>query len=402
VRIVCILGQHNYGDPSLGVSPEYRSFIPALQKLGHEIIHIESWDRSRFESFFELNRWIIQTVLEKDPDLIFAVPFQHELWLETFDIISKTSRAKSICWSTDDSWKYRECSRYLGKHFDLMLTTYASKIDHYRRDGIENILLTQWGIAEDELQTPIPANDCHYGVTFVGAAHGSRSKMVEYFKASGIPIECFGNGWPRGSVSSTELRQIIRESIVSLNFSNSTGENQIKARTFEVPGLGGCLLTQSASDLTQFLEVGRECEEFRNLPEAVRKCRELLANASYRDQMAALGYARVKANHTYERRFSEIISRADQLPSKHLQNVDTDRVLREFDRSYQNLPLNTIERAARKSLTTLCTLAWGQRRGQRAARKIVYECCWRLQEESTYSSQSIVGRWFYREPPKSN
>ena len=43
-----------------------------------------------------------------------------------------------------------------------------------------------------------------------------------------------------------KIPEIMRQSVISLNFSNSRQGRQIKARTFEVPGAGGFLMTETA------------------------------------------------------------------------------------------------------------------------------------------------------------
>jgi len=55
MRVLCVLGEFNYGNPMRGRSYEYCNFIPALKNLGHEVEILESWNREKYESFIGLN-----------------------------------------------------------------------------------------------------------------------------------------------------------------------------------------------------------------------------------------------------------------------------------------------------------------------------------------------------------
>ena len=38
MRVLCVFGEHNYGDPNRGEGYEYANFVPALRRLGHEVL----------------------------------------------------------------------------------------------------------------------------------------------------------------------------------------------------------------------------------------------------------------------------------------------------------------------------------------------------------------------------
>ena len=60
MKILCLFGRHNYGDPARGEGYEYSNFFPALRALGHEIELFDSFSRSEFDSFAEMNRGLLQ------------------------------------------------------------------------------------------------------------------------------------------------------------------------------------------------------------------------------------------------------------------------------------------------------------------------------------------------------
>jgi spore maturation protein CgeB len=49
----------------------------------------------------------------------------------------------------------------------------------------------------------------------------------------------------------------------------------------------------------------------------------------------------------------------------------------------------------KRALTATCSLVWGQTRGARAARRLVFELSWRLAGSCTYSAAGWPGRLFY-------
>jgi spore maturation protein CgeB len=240
-------------------------------------------------------------------------------------------------------------------------------------------------------------------VTFVGSAYGNRRKWIERLCARGIQVECFGHGWPAGPVSVADLLRIYRESVLSLNFGDSGVQfrgllpyhsRQIKARVFEVPGAGGCLLTEPAQHLDEYFRLGEEIIVFNGLDELAERIKYLLANPDNRDAIARRGFERVSKEHTYDRRFDELLGKLGE---------------RIFKRPIRAIDWTTFEQVAKQHrvgprltlLRTFCaagaTLFWGKQRGPRAARRLMFELSWRLRGSWTYSAAGWPGRMFYRE-----
>ena len=139
--------------------------------------------------------------------------------------------------------------------------------------GINNIVVSQWAAATSRLAEPLPSQACAYDVSFVGAAYGNRRAQVKEMARRGIDVTCFGHGWERGPVASHDVDRIYRSSRVSLNFADSglqlsgiglARSRQVKARTFEVPGAGGFLLTEESDSLAEYFRVGAEMITYRD------------------------------------------------------------------------------------------------------------------------------------------
>ncbi|MGH8559849.1 MAG: CgeB family protein [Methylococcales bacterium] len=399
MKILCIFGEHNYGDPTRGHGYEYSNFLPALRNLGHEVDLFDSFGRSRYADFSALNRALLEKVDEFCPDLVFCVLMGYEVWLETLVLI-RESGARLIDWGTDDSWKYEQFSRYVAPAFDVWITTSYRAWRKAQRDGLNNFILSQWAARADSLAEPLAAIECRYPVSFVGSAYGNRSRWIAALAARGIEIACFGYGWPAGAVAAEDIPRIVRESVVSLNFGDSGlhfrgllpyRSRQIKARVFEVPGAGGCLLTESAEYLDEYYKYGNEIEIFQDADDLASKIHHLLEYPEYRDAMAQAGYRRTQAGHTYERRFDEVLKHLPR--SQKAVSVD----FAAFETIAARHRMDAASRLMRMILMLPFQSIWGKQRGARAARRFLFELSWRLVGKQTYTAAGWPGRWFYRE-----
>jgi spore maturation protein CgeB len=402
LKALCVLGQHNYGQASRGLGYEHVNFLPALRQLGYEPVLFESLDRSRYRDFAQLNRALLDAVEREAPDLIFSVLLNYEIWSETLDLVGARSAAPLLNWGTDDSWKYEQFSRYLAPHVDLWATTSTGAAEKAHRDGHQNFVLTQWAASAQRLTVPLPAADCRYDVTFVGSAYGNRVHWIEQLRRRGVPVECFGQGWPAGPVSAEDVARIYRESRITLNFGDSGmhlrgvvpyRSRQIKARVFEVPGAGGLLLTEHADGLEAFYRPGEEVLVFQGADELADMVRRLLARPAERDAIAVAAHERTRREHTYEQRFSALIPAAHARRRMRGAPSSGD----EFAALARTHRAGAAARLLRGCLVPPARWLFGPVRGPRAVRRLVYEASWRLAGARTYSARGLPGRLFYAE-----
>ena len=233
--------------------------------------------------------------------------------------------------------------------------------------------------------------------------YGNRKKWVDELIKRGVNIKCFGYGWPSGPVKAEEIPQIIRSSVISLNFGDSglmlkggklKHNRQIKARVFEVPGAGGLLLTEPADNLEYFYRPDREIVLFNNIDELYEKINYLLSHPDERDAVAIAGFTRTRREHTYEERFRILIAKALEYRGKRpLSASSLD--LNQFNQLASAHKINIFHKILRGFLLLPCVFIWGKKRGPRAARRILFELSWRLFGRGTYSVTGLPGRLFY-------
>lgn len=408
VKILSVFGQHNYGEPARGASYEYSNFIPALRNLGHEVIHFESWNRSKHRSFADLNQAFLETVERVKPDVIFCVSMHYELWLEVLEAVRVRCPATLVHWGTDDSWKYEQSSRWVAPAFHLHATTVPEAVEKARHDGLTNFFLSQWAASSVSLAEPQPAAKCRYPVTFIGSAYGNRRRWIAELKKRGIEVECFGYGWPNGPVKAEEIPHILRHSVLSLNFGDSGlhlgryglyRSRQIKARVFEVPGAGGCLVTESAPYLANYYVSEREIVTFKGLDDLVQRTSYLLSHPEERDAIARAGHERTVREHTYELRFGRLLEVAIQ---KQVASTSHNDRRCDFDEQWfiglrRKHEIGGFLRVIRWCVVWAFSVLLGLRRGPRAARRLIYELSWRLSGRRTFTSTGLPGRMFYQE-----
>ena len=407
MKALCVVGQHNYGDPARGLGYEYVNFLPALTQLGYAVTHFESFDRTPYRDFADMNRRLLETIERIEPDLVFCVLMGYEIWTETLDRIRRLSRALVLNWGTDDSWKYEQYSRFIAPHVDCYATTYPEALEKARNDGLNNVALTQWAASDAALAPPLPGSRCRYRVSFIGSAYGNRRAHIDDLRRRGIEVDCFGYGWPNGPVPSADVPRIMRESAVCLNFGDSATHvrglrpyrsRQIKARVFEVPGAGGFLLTESAAHLSDYYRSGEEIETFDSRDELAQKLRYYLDRPDARDRIARAGHERTRREHTYNRRFAALLEEATRVrATSSLAPAPALLADESFESICARHRVTPLLRLVRALISAPSRLLFGARRGPRAARRLLFELSWRLGGARTYSAAGWPGRAFYRE-----
>lgn len=406
MKILCVFGRYAYGDPHRGDGYEYANFIPALSALGHDVELFDSFDRRGYVDFADLNQRLLDRIIAFEPDVIFCVLMNYEVWSETLDIVRAKSPATIVNWGTDDSWKFKQVSRFLIPHLDFHVTTDKSAAALAARAGFANVVRSQWAASSTQLREPLPASECAHDVTFIGNLYGERRAWIEGLRARGVSVTTFGHGSDGGVIAASEIPEVQRKSRISLNFSDSglqldgirlKRSRQIKARVFEAPGAGSLLLTQAADGLSDYFRIGDEIDTFSQLDDLAGKIGFYLANSDTRDRLARAGHRRVVTEHTYDQRFRDLLDHVQTrvAPARTRQSWQIDRAEMQ---SLVDLHRRTgTIRPLRVAVGALTSLLLGQEKGARGARRIVFEASWRLAGERTFGAAGLPGRLFFRE-----
>lgn len=335
MRILFVALRHDYGIASRGLGFEYYNFYEPLVKLGHDVTYFDLGESSRGRRAGSADSAFTAAVAGNRPDLVFTFLFGEELSPKAIGQV--TARGiQTLNWFADDHWRFEEFTRRYAPSFAWVATTARSALPKYAALGIKNVIKTQWGAAH-HLYRPT-YRPLRYDVTFVGQVYGERRGVVDQLVASGLPVQTWGTGWgvrrwhraaarvpvvrhvggrrllARAQASTRcdqmQMIEIFGTSRINVNLTDSSqaSEAQIKGRTFEVPACGGFLLTGWAQDIERYYEPDREMVAFHDAADLQDKAHHYLNHDRDRARIARAGYARTLADHTYERRFSEIFA----------------------------------------------------------------------------------------------
>jgi spore maturation protein CgeB len=329
VRILYVAMAHDYGDPGRGPSFEETNFRSALDGMGHGVEAFDFLERAKAVGKAEMRRELLETAARVRPDVAFFCLFTDELDRATIEGVRREGGSPTVNWFADDHWRFDSYSRHMAPAFDLAVTTDPDALPKYEAAGLgDRVLLSQW--ACNRYAYTRVGDGIEHEVTFIGQPHGNREEIIERLAAAGYPVECWGFGWPAGKLDHDEMVRVFSTSRVNLNLSNSsTPPNalrdrmkrvlgrapkgprpaQIKGRNFEVPGCGGFLLTERVPHLDRYFELGREVAVYDGVDDLVEQVGHWLSHEDERAAVAAAGYRRVLAEHTYDHRFEEIFRR---------------------------------------------------------------------------------------------
>jgi spore maturation protein CgeB len=404
MKILCVFGEHAYGDPARGFSYEFSNFLPALRRMGNEVELFESFDRGIYQNSYDLNKSLIDRVAKLKPDLIFFVIVNYEIWRETLLLVRKSTPCITVCWSTDDSWKFKPVSQHIADCFDFYVTTYGDAMRHAKSIGLTNFRKSQWAADSSSLLEPVCHRDCDFEVTFVGAAYGNRKRRVIELKERGVEVQCFGYGWPSGPISNDFMREVFRKSFINLSFDDSPKvigglswryDRQIKARNFEVLGHGGFLLTDALPELDEYLEPGKDFVRFEGIDELAEKIEFYRKYPESRDDVALSGHSCVRMAHTYENRFEPLLKEVCLLREQRI-HLDTDfsmnlAAVMASDQS------TSWQRLIEMLFVCIGRIFGGRAKARKVARRIIFELSWRVCGQQTFTSNSIVSRLFFHD-----
>lgn len=337
--ILYVAMKYDYGRPEQGHSFEHYNFYDALVHMGHDILYFD------FPSLLDkhgrdgMNRRLRDVAQSERADLLFCVLFREELDQDIVREVSETSATITFNWFCDDHWRFDGFSRHWAPCFNWVSTTDQSALPKYERIGYDRVIKTQWACNHflyKQFDLPLK-----YDVTFIGKPHGDRRAIIQSLRDRGIDVQTWGDGWPRGRLSQEEMIRVFNQSRVNLNLSNASwnprhkglwrrlryaigrrfsarireklaveaakrSSDQIKGRTFEVPGCGGFLLTGVTKDLQDYYAADQEMACFSDTSDLITLVHYYLEHDDERQAIAQAGYDRTLREHTYLHRFTEI------------------------------------------------------------------------------------------------
>ncbi len=221
---------------------------------------------------------------------------------------------------TDDPWNRAQHSPWFIRavpHYDRVFSPRRVVIDDLKRAGAPDVRYLPFAYAPnihfpDPNATPLPDHD----VVFVGGGDRDRMGPVKALIDGGIRVALYGGYWDRdpktrpfarGFVDPAGLRRVIGGSKVVLGLVRRANRDGHSMRSFEVPAMQGCLLTEDTEEHHEIL--GDTVWYFRDLKELHAKAAALIQADRTREELAQGAYARiVGGGNTYTDRLRDMLA----------------------------------------------------------------------------------------------
>jgi hypothetical protein len=161
--------------------------------------------------------------------------------------------------------------------------------------------------SDPTVYTPPPGQVRDIDVLFIGNKYGVRESIIGEITRSGIQVECYGTGWPRGSVDAREMTALSQRAKIILGIGtvgHCSDIYTLKLRDFDAPMTGALYITHRNPDLCRLYEEGVEIECYSTPTEAARKIRHYLAHPDQLKRIAARGHALALRRDTWDFRLS--------------------------------------------------------------------------------------------------
>lgn len=329
----------NY-NPARRPSFEHQNFYETLKHMPDVEVIEYPYDLILRIGKEKFNADLLRLITKERPDLFFAFMFTDEFAPAILDEIKTLT--KSVAWFADDTWRVPNYSRHWAPHFTAAVTTTPFAPLSYAQYGVENVLVSQWA-HNPFLWKPTPATK-NIAVSLIGQRTHRRENLIERLRAAGIAVVVRGWGWPEGRVSHEDMIRIIASSKITLNLNDPPsifspkafgrlilrhsidrfvpsfhfldnfaawrqfGLPQIKARPFELAGMGGFVISGAADGMERYYRENEEMVFYRDTDDLIQKITYYLKHDAERERIAEAARRRTLSEHTYVARFRKLFS----------------------------------------------------------------------------------------------
>lgn len=233
---------------------------------------------------------------------------------------------RRINYLTDDPWNPAHRAPWFLKalpNYDVVFTPRRGNISDLRALGCPAVEYLPFGYSPDLhfVEPPSPAEQMRYScdIVFAGGADSERASVIRSLVQAGFKVSLYGDYWKRyRSVSACDkgyadvvtLRKAVAGAKLSLGLVRRANRDGHSMRTFEIPAMGGCMLTEDTPEHREiFGSEGERTVYFNSRDEMIRKARWLLDHEEERRRLASA--ARdwiVSGKHTYADRLRRILN----------------------------------------------------------------------------------------------
>ena len=226
---------------------------------------------------------------------------------------------------TDDPWNPAHYPPWFFKslpYYDVVFTPRRGNINDLKKIGCQDVRYLPFGYDRDLFypETPVDTEKEQYiaDVMFAGGADRDRVPYINALIQAGMKLNLYGTYWERfpetksytcGQADVRTLRLAISTAKISLCLVRKANRDGNCMRTFEVPAVGGCMLTEDTEEHREiFGEEGKAVVYFQTIPEMVEKARWLLSHDEERKRLATAAHLLItQGHHTYRDRLQTML-----------------------------------------------------------------------------------------------
>ena len=305
--------------------------LQALQSLGNVTVFTKedgSYGLNPSAHLTSLNAFAVNTqrlleiieqmeAMGEPPHLIIGQMWGGTFDASMFDAVRRRNDTVVINIAMDDRhtyWGDMGSRKWMGSsglipHVDLVLTAAPECVEWYLKEGRPALFFPE--ASDPNIFNPMPQLPKVHDVSFVGARYGVRQKIVQGLRSAGVSVSAFGNGWEGGRLLTADVPRLFAQSKIILGIGtigHCTDFYALKLRDFDAPMSGSFYLAHDNPDLRGLYEIGREIETYRDIDECVEKVKWYLTHDDERESIASAGRHRALCDHTWLRRFSDLLA----------------------------------------------------------------------------------------------
>jgi spore maturation protein CgeB len=231
---------------------------------------------------------------------------------------------------TDDPWNPAHRALWVMEAlplYDHVFSPRHANLEDLRQLGCAKISYLPFAYAPELHFPESPAASeewasCPADVVFAGGADRDRVPYMAALIRAGFQVALYGGYWERypeartyvrGHADPQTLRMAISTAKVALCLVRRANRDGHVMRTFEVPAIGACMLTEDTEEHREiFGEEGKAVVYFRPILEMIEKLRWLLDHDDERQRLAEAAYRLiVNGRNTYKDRLLTMLELAD-------------------------------------------------------------------------------------------
>jgi spore maturation protein CgeB len=199
-------------------------------------------------------------------------------------------------------------TRGLIAHLDLALTAAPECVEWYEKEGCPALFFPE--ASDPSIFYPMTELPKLYDICFVGGRYGVREQIISALRRAGLQVTAYGAGWEGGRLETADAPRLFAQSKIVLGI-GTIGHCEdfyaLKMRDFDGPMSGSLYLTHANPDLDLVYCVGKEIVTYRSIDECIEKARWYIAHDEEREQIAEAGRRRAVADHTWDKRFGDLL-----------------------------------------------------------------------------------------------